>query len=154
MDKNTLRRMSQEVLVIPLSEETAEALNRFCKSQIDGISYDRLDEMVMCFITRTNDEDLKSKFEKFLEAENLSSEVSSLTLMPILEEYVVLLAIELCEDDEEKALYSLMLKNALLLAVKGSGFVARPQELVEIFDCYSDFLTKNKVFDDQMKFLT
>lgn len=150
VDKNTLQRMSQEVLVIPLSDEIAESLTEFCNTQIEGLTCDRLDEMIMHFITRKNDEDLLSELEKYIETKDFSSKASYTALLPILEEFIVLLTIERCEDDEKKALYSLLLKNALILAVKGNGFVASPQELLDIFNYYSVFLTENKVFKDEI----
>lgn len=149
VDKNVLRQMSQEVLVIPFSDETAETLAQFCDSQVENISRERIDELILAFITRTNDEELKAGLESFLESNNVLTSMATSSMLPVLEEYIVLKVIEQCEDDEEKALYSLLLKNALVLAVKGDGFVAMPEELTNVFNCYSDFLMQNKVFDEE-----
>jgi hypothetical protein len=149
VDKNVLRHMSQEVLVIPFSDETAETLDRFCDSQVENISRGKIDELIMAFVTRINNEELKAGLESFLESNNVSTSMATSSMLPVLEEYIVLKAIEQCEDGEEKALYSLLLKNALVLAVKGDGFVAMPEKLTNVFNCYSDFLALNKVFDEE-----
>lgn len=149
VDKNVLRQMSQEVLVIPFSDEMAESLVQFCDSQVENISWERIDELIMAFVTRNNDEELKTGLDNFLESDYNSTSMATSSMLPVLEEYIVLKAIEQCEDEEEKALYSLLLKNALVLAVKGDGFVALPDVLTNVFNCYSDFLAQNKVFDGE-----
>ena len=40
-DKNTLKKMSQDVLVIPFSDELAESLDNFCSQQAEDISKER-----------------------------------------------------------------------------------------------------------------
>lgn len=149
VDKNVLRQMSQEVLVIPFSDEMAETLVQFCDSQVENISWERIDELVMAFVTRNNDEKLKTGLDNFLESDYDSTSMATSSMLPVIEEYIVLKAIGQCEDEEEKALYSLLLKNALVLAVKGDGFVALPGVLTNVFNCYSDFLAQNKVFDGE-----
>lgn len=141
--------MSQEVLVIPFSAEMAETLDQFCVSQVENISRERIDDLILAFVTGNNDEELKTGLESFLASNYVPTSMTTSCMLPVIEEYIVLRAIDQCEDEEEKALYSLLLKNALVLVVKGDGFVAMPEVLTNVFSCYSDFLAQNKVFDEK-----
>ena len=146
IDKNTLIEMSQDVLVIPFTEETAEALDKFCRSQIEDITLDRLEELILAFLTRQTDENFESSLLDFVKEEGLSNDIMPRAILPVLAEYIVLLAIAECESSEQKALYSLALKNAILLAVKGEGFVATPKAVSDCFDLYYGFLMDEKVY--------
>lgn len=145
-DKNTLRKMSQDVLVIPFSEEDAETLDRFCEKQVEEITQERFEALVLGFLTRENDEELDEAFEKFCKDEGYGDGLSRATIIPVLSEYIVLKTIENVESNEESALYSLLLKNALILAVKGNGFVAYPKAVADAFDVYSNYIADEKTF--------
>ena len=125
-DKNTLKKMSQDVLVIPFSDELAELLDSFCSQQAEDISKERFGELTISFLNRVKDEELEEAFETFRNEEGVNGNLSKTAIMPVLAEQIVLKAIDGAGASKESALYSLMLKNALILAVKGNGFVACP----------------------------
>ena len=145
-DKNTLREMSQDVLVIPFSEEDADTLDRFCEKQVEEITQERFEALVLGFLTRENDEELEDAFDIFCENEDYGDGLSRAAIIPVLSEYIVLKTIENVESNEESALYSLLLKNAMILAVKGNGFVAYPKVLADAFDVYSNYIVDEKTF--------
>lgn len=144
-DKNTLREMSQDILVIPFSEDVAETLDRFCGNQADGMDRTRFEELTMSFLTRENDEELTEEFDTFCKEEGLTNNLSQEAVIPVLAEYIVLSAIESVEA-RESSLFSLLLKNALILAAKGDGFVAYPKAIAETFDIYYDYLMDERTF--------
>lgn len=146
IDKNTLIEMSQDVLVIPFTEETADVLDKFCRTQIKNITLDRLEELILAFLTRQNDDNLDCSLLAFVKEEGLSNDIMPRAILPVLAEYIVLLAIEECESSEKKALYSLALKDAIILAVKGEGFVATPKAVSDCYDLYYGFLMDEKVY--------
>lgn len=149
-DKNTtLRMMSQDVLVIPFSKEDAEILDRFCEKQVEEITQERLEALIIGFLTRENDEELMTAFEDFCKDEDYGDGLSLATIIPVLSEYIVLQSIENVESNKERALYSLLLKNALILAVKDKGFVAYPKAIADTFDVYSDYIADEKTFDKE-----
>ena len=145
-DKNTLRMMSQDVLVIPFSEEDAETLDRFCEKQVEEITQKRFESLVLGFLTRENEEELEEAFENFCKDEDYGDGLSRAAIIPVLSEYIVLKTIENVESNEDSALYSLLLKNALILAVKGNGFVAYPKAVADAFDIYSNYIADEKTF--------
>ena len=108
-DKNTLRMMSQDVLVIPFSEEDAETLDRFCEKQVEEITQKRFESLVLGFLTRENEEELEEAFENFCKDEDYGDGLSRAAIIPVLSEYIVLKTIENVESNEDSALYSLLL---------------------------------------------
>lgn len=148
-DKNTLRKMSQDVLVIPFSEELAETLDRFCSKQAEGITEERFGELTMSFLNRGKDEELEEAFETFCKEEGVNDNLSKTAIMPVLAEQIVLKSIEGSESSDERALYSLMLKNALILAVKGNGFVAYPEAVAVTFGTYYNFIMDERTYDKE-----
>lgn len=145
-DKNTLRKMSQDVLVIPFSEEDAETLDRFCEKQVEEITQERFEALVLGFLIRENDEELEEAFENFCQEEDYGDGLSWEAILPVLSEYIVVKTIENVESNQESALYSLLLKNALILAVKGNGSVAYPKAIADTFGNYSDYIADEKTF--------
>ena len=123
-DKNILKEMSQDVLVIPFSEELADSLDNFCNQQADGITIERFGELTLSFLNRVNDDELEGAFETFCKEEGFNDNLSKAAIIPVLAEHIVLKSIDRADSSEESALFSLMLKNALIIAVKGNGFVA------------------------------
>lgn len=146
-DKTTLCQMSKDVLVIPFTEETAEKIDKFCSGQIENLDADRMEELIMSFLTRKNDEQLEKAFKTYVSEEFMAEGLSIAAIMPVIAEYTVLKAIEECEDEGEKALFSLMLKNALILAVKGNWFVANAQAVANTFGYYKAYLIEHKTFE-------
>lgn len=146
VDKKILREMSQDVLVIPFTEEMAEKLDKFCRIQIENIEQNKVEKLIMSFLTRKNDKELEMAFNKYVTENEQTNNILPVAILPVLAEYIVLLAIDGCEETKRKALYTLMLKNALLIAVKGDGFVAHPKAVADIFDYYYDYLRDEKVF--------
>lgn len=145
-DKNTLKEMSQDVLVIPFSDELAESLDNFCSQQAEDISKERFGELIISFLNREKDEELEEAFEAFCKEEGVNDNLSKTAIMPVLAEQIVLKSVEGAESSEESALYSLMLKNALVLAVKGNGFVAYPEAIAETFSKYYEFVMDERTF--------
>lgn len=145
-DKKTLKEMSQDVLVIPFSDELAESLDSFCRQQAEDITIERFGELTISFLNRENDEELEEAFETFCKEEGVDDNLSKTAIMPVLAEHIVLKSVEGAESSEERALYSLMLKNALILAVKGNGFVAYPEAISETFSTYYDFIMDERTF--------
>lgn len=144
--KKTLKEMSQDVLVIPFSDELAESLDSFCSQQAEDITIERFGELTISFLNRENDEELEEAFETFCKEEGVDDNLSKTAIMPVLAEHIVLKSVEGAESSEERALYSLMLKNALILAVKGNGFVAYTEAISEIFSTYYDFIMDERTF--------
>ena len=145
-DKKTLKEMSQDVLVIPFSDELAESLDSFCSQQAEDITIERFGELTISFLNRENDEELEEAFETFCKEEGVDDNLSKTAIMPVLAEHIVLKSVEGAESSEERALYSLMLKNALILAVKGNGFVAYPEAISETFSTYYDYIMDERTF--------
>lgn len=145
-DKKTLKEMSQDFLVIPFSDELAESLDSFCSQQAEDITIERFGELTISFLNRENDEELEEAFETFCKEEGVDDNLSKTAIMPVLAEHIVLKSVEGAESSEERALYSLMLKNALILAVKGNGFVAYPEAISETFSTYYDFIMDERTF--------
>ena len=145
-DKKTLKEMSQDVLVIPFSDELAELLDSFCSQQAEDITMERFGELIISFLNRENDEELEEAFEKFCKEDGVDDNLSKTAIMPVLAEHIVLKSVEGAETSKESALYSLMLKNALILAVKGNGFVASPEAISETFSTYYDFIMDERTY--------
>ena len=148
MDKSVLLRMSQEVLVIPFEEEIATALDDFCRSQISGIDYDRMAELIFCVLLRKNEGDIEGALLQYMEDYKLAGKFSAQVIMPVLLEYIVLLLIDEAETEGQKATFSLMLKNALLGVVKGVGHVIQPEVYIPTFGMYSQYLDEKKTFEE------
>ena len=51
VDKKILREMSQDVLVIPFTEEMADKLDKFCRIQIENIEQNKVEKLIMSFLT-------------------------------------------------------------------------------------------------------
>ena len=139
-------KMSQEVLVIPFEENIASMLDEFCRSQMSGVDYDRMAELIFCFLLRKNDEDIEGALLQYMEDHDLQGKLSARVIMPVLIEYIVLLLIDEAENEGQKATFSLMLKNALLGVVKGVGHVIRPEVILPIFGKYTMYLDEEKTF--------
>ena len=146
VDKKILREMSQDVLVIPFTEEMADKLDKFCRIQIENIEQNKVEKLIMSFLTRKNDKELDMAFNKYATESEQTNNILPVAILPVLAEYIVLLVIDGCEETKRRALYTLMLKNALLIAVKGDGFVAHPKAVADIFGNYYDYLRDEKVF--------
>lgn len=139
-------KMSQEVLVIPFEENIASMLDEFCRSQMSGVDYDRMAELIFCFLLRKNDEDIEGALLQYMEDHDLQGKLSARVIMPVLIEYIVLLLIDEAETEGQKATFSLMLKNALLGVVKGVGHVICPEVILPIFGKYMMYLDEEKTF--------
>ena len=146
VDKKILREKSQDVLVIPFTEEMADKLDKFCRIQIENIEQNKVEKLIMSFLTRKNDKELEMAFNKYATESEQTNNILPVAILPVLAEYIVLLVIDGCEETKRRALYTLMLKNALLIAVKGDGFVAHPKAVADIFGNYYDYLRDEKVF--------
>lgn len=76
-DKKTLKEMSQDVLVIPFSDELAESLDSFCSQQAEDITIERFGELTISFLNRENDEELEEAFETFCKEEGVDDNLSN-----------------------------------------------------------------------------
>lgn len=132
--------------MIPFEEDIASMLDDFCRSQMSGVDFDRMAELIFCFLLRKNDEDIESALLQYMENHELQGKLSAQVIMPVLIEYIVLLLIDEAETEGQKATFSLMLKNALLGVVKGIGHVIRPEVIIPTFGMYSLYLNEEKTF--------
>lgn len=144
-DMDILRKMSQDVLVIPFTEEIAKTLNQFCGKYAEAMGRERFEELTLSFLNRKNDKKLTDTFETFCKEQGLANKLSQAAIMPVLAEHIVLRAIESAKP-KERSLFSLLLKNALILAVKGNGFTAYPQAISDTFNIYYNYLMDERTF--------
>ena len=121
-------------------------LDDFCRSQMSGVDYDRMAELIFCFLLRKNDEDIEGALLQYMGHHELQGKLSAQVIMPVLIEYIVLLLIDEADTEGQKATFSLMLKNALLGVVKGVGHVIRPEVILPIFGKYTMYLNEEKTF--------
>jgi len=148
MDKSVLLKISQEVLVIPFEDDIAGSLDEFCHNQIMGIDYERIAELIFCCILRKRDEKTERELVKYMEDKQIGENVSPQVIMPVLIEYIVLLAIDEAPNAGQKAIFSLMLRNAMLGVNKGIGRVMSPDVITPTFDLYRHYLDVEKTFKE------
>lgn len=146
MDKSVLLKMSQEVLVIPFEEDIADFLDKFCRDQINGVDYDRMAELILCSILKNKDAEIAEALTKYMKENNLQGRLSAEVILPVIQEYIVLLIIDEAETDGQRATFSLMLKNALLGVVKGEGQVMQADNVISTFGIYKQYLDEEKTF--------
>lgn len=146
MDKSVLLKMSQEVLVIPFEEDIADSLDKFCRDQISEVDYDRMAELILCSTLKKTDEEIGEALANYMEENDLQSKLSAQVILPVLQEYIVLLIIDEAETAGQKATFSLMLKNALLGVVKGKGQVMQTETVIPTFGIYKQYLDEKKTF--------
>lgn len=147
MTKDDLKKMSQDVLVMPFSDEIATALHEFCMTQTEDIDYSKMSELIMSMLSRTDEMDLYHKVFDYLTDKEIGLGFDLKVIVPILTEYIILLSIEEEEDSESQAVYSLMLKNALLGVVKGNAKVANVEGVAKCYGIYKDFLSDDKSYE-------
>lgn len=148
MTKDDLKKMSQDVLVMPFSDDIAAVLHEFCMTQTEDIDYRKMSELIMSMLSRTDETDLYHKVLGYLTDKEIGLGFDLKVIVPILTEYIILLSIEEEENSEIQAVYSLMLKNALLGVVKGNAKVANLEGMVKSFDIYKDFLNDDKSYEE------
>ena len=111
VDKKILREMSQDVLVIPFTEEMADKLDKFCRIQIENIEQNKVEKLIMSFLTRKNDKELEMAFNKYATESEQTNNILPVAILPVLAEYIVLLVIDGCEETKRRALYTGHLKK-------------------------------------------
>lgn len=148
MTKDDLKKMSQDVLVMPFSDEIATALHEFCMTQTEDIDYSKMSKLIMSMLSRTDETDLYHKVFDYLTDKEIGLGFDLKVIVPILTEYIILLSIEEEEDPESQAIYSLMLKNALLGVVKGNAKVANVEGMAKCYSIYKDFLNGDKSYEE------
>ena len=148
MTKDDLKKMSQDVLVMPFSDEIAAALHEFCMTQTEDIDYCKMSELIMSMLSRTDETDLYHKVFDYLTDKEIVLGFDLKVIVPILTEYIILLSIEEEEESESQVVYSLMLKNALLGVVKGNAKAANLEGIAKCYDIYKDFLNDDKSYEE------
>lgn len=148
MTKDDLKKMSQDVLVIPFSDETAGALHEFCMTQTEDIDNDKMSELIMSMLYRTDGSDLYHEVFDYLTDKEINLGFDLKVIIPTLTEYIILLSIEEEEDPESQAVFSLMLKNALLSVIKGNAKLANVEGVGKCFGIYNDFLNDYKLYEE------
>lgn len=148
MTKDDLKKMSQDVLVMPFSDEIATALHEFCVTQTEDIDYCKMSELIMSMISRRDELDLYHKVYDYLTDKEIDLGFDLSVIVPILTEYIILLSIEEEDESETQAVYSLMFKNALLGVVKGKAMVANVHGVAKCFSIYKDFLNDDKSYEE------
>lgn len=147
MTKDDLKKMSQDVLVMPFSDEIATALHEFCMTQTEDNDYSKMSELIMSMLSRTDETDLYHKVFDYLTDKEIGLGFDLKVIVPILTEYIILLSIEE-ENSESQAVYSLMLKNALLGVVKGNAKVVNVECVTKCYGIYQDFLNDDKSYEE------
>lgn len=148
MTKDDLKKMSQDVLVMPFSDEIATALHEFCMTQTEDIDYSKMSELIMSMLSRTDETDLYHKVFDYLTDKEIGLGFDLKVIVPILAEYIILLSIEGEKDSKSQVIYSLMLKNALLGVVKGNAKVANVKGMAKCYGIYKDFLNDDKSYEE------
>lgn len=148
MTKDDLKKMSQDVLVMPFSDETAGVLHEFCLTQTEDIGNDRMSELIMSMLSRIDELDLYHEVFGYLTNKDINLGFDLKVIIPILTEYIILLSIEEEEDSESQAVYSLMLKNALLGVIKGNAKVANVEGMAKCFHIYKDLLNDYRSYEE------
>lgn len=148
MTKNDLKKMSQDVLVMPFSDETAEALHDFCMTQTEDVDNDKMSELIMSMLSRTDEIDLYHEVFDYLTDKEINLGFDLKVIIPILTEYIILLSIEEEEDLESQVVYSLMLKNALLGVIKGNAKVVNVEGMAKYFHIYKDLLNDYRSYEE------
>lgn len=147
MTKDDLIKMSQDVLVMPFSDEIAAALHEFCMTEIEDIDNNKMSELIMSVLTRTDESDLYHKVLDNLTDKDIDLGFDLKVIVPILTEYIILFSIEEEKDSERQTVCSLMLKNALLGAIKGNAKVANAEGMAKCFGIYKNMLNEYKSYE-------
>lgn len=148
MTKDDLKEMTQDVFVMPFSDEIAQALHEFCMTQTEDIDYRKMSKLIMSMLSRTDETDLYHKVFDYLIDKEIDLGFDLKVIVPILTEYIILLSIEKEEDSEIQVLYSLMLKNALIGVIKGNAKVANVEGVAKCYGIYKDFLNGDKSYEE------
>ena len=98
MTKDDLKKMSQDVLVMPFSDETAGVLHEFCLTQTEDIGNDRMSKLIMSMLSRIDELDLYHEVFGYLTNKDINLGFDLKVIIPILTEYIILLSIEEEED--------------------------------------------------------
>lgn len=149
MEDNVLKQMSEDVLVIPFSDEIVEKLEEFSRTQLDYVGYERISELIICFVAKKHDERLLKDLVQYIELNECLWGLPVTVVEPIIAEYIVLLSINEAESDFERIIYSLMLKNSILLVVKGYGYLSYPKSVINTYNLYSNHLEETKTFESE-----
>lgn len=149
MEDNVLKRMSEDVLVIPFSNEIVEKLEEFCSVQADNINYEKLSKLTICFIAKIFNENLHKDLVQYIEKHEILRGLPIKVLEPIIAEYIVLLSINKTESDFKRTIYSLMVKNSVFLVVKGYGYLTYPQAVIDTYDLFLTHIEENKTFKSE-----
>lgn len=105
----------------------------------------------MSSLTRKNDKEFEMTFNKHATESEQTNNIPPVVILSVLIEYIILLVIDGCEETKRKTLYTLMSKNALLVAVKDNGFVIHLRAVANIFGSYYDYLRDEKMFGEGEK---
>ena len=146
MEDNLLQKLSLDVLVIPLSDDAVKDLEQFCTEELEAVTPKRISQLILCSILKSHDVSLHQQLEKYVQDKESLLGLPLNVIEPIISEYVVLKAIDEEEDSQKSALYALMLRNAILLVVKGKGNIACPEEVAGCFNLYHKLLEAEYTF--------
>lgn len=148
MKDNLLQELSKDVLVIPLSDDAVKALEQFCVEEKAKVTSEKVSQLILCSILKTQDEELHQRLAEYAKDKNVLSGLPIQVMEPFIAEYLVLQAIDNEDDPLNAAVYSLMLKNAMILVVKGTGMIANPQAVAACYQQYKELL------DDEYTYAT
>lgn len=104
VDKKILREMSQDVLVIPFTEEMADKLDKFCRIQIENIEQNKVEKLIMSFLTRKNDKELEMAFNKYATESEQTNNILPVAILPVLAEYYRIAGYRRMRRNKEKSL--------------------------------------------------
>ena len=146
MKNNLLKKLTQDIFVIPLPTSAIEELETFCEKQIDDMTVQQFQSLILCAVLKQSDEELHQQLGEFASDKEVLKEIPLHVLEPAIAECIVLEYITNEKDTLLKAVYSLMLKNAMLLVIKGGEAIAYPQAVMDIYDTYDQFIQQERTF--------
>jgi len=143
-----LEKILRDALIIPVTKEVESRLEQICNKYYETITFDKIETLVYSFMFNEKDDDLVSFFCKNYK-ESYSEELKlSTPVYIVLSEYIVYSLI--CENNHEiaekdKAKYSLVVKNTIILCRGAYQNIISPSIIPEMY-AISDGYRTNQNF--------
>ena len=143
--KQKLEQILQGSLVIPLTAEQLDGLDKACHEYVEGMDYLLADRLINVFVCDKEDQDLEKEVfnvivEKLPDVGFVPPIIYKACCM-----YIVWLAVNSDElDDETKAGISLMVKNAMLFNKERRKKIPAPEVMIDFYDIWSEYLQSER----------
>ncbi len=143
--KQKLEQILRGSLVIPLTAEQSDGLDKACHEYVEGMDYLLADRLINVFVCDKVDQDLEKEVldvivEKLPDVGLVPSIIYKACCM-----YIVWLAVNSDEmDDETKAGISLMVKNAMLFNKGRRKKVPAPEVMIDFYDIWNEYLQSER----------